>query len=373
MENSKLQISIQEIVEKLDKLALFHLSLASRELFHSNFWYWLSTIGSDGPRKLYRALAVEDDTDHVPSVVFRREVRRKENKSATADLVAMSGDYTALLVVENKLKDIPRKEQLQRLSTAFESDSPLFVVVTPLPPEMLDDLRQDESLSQWSYLQYGKLAEKIRELFLPTGNSYHDALIHEYIHLLTHLSALSQALFRSSHQKSYDFVKDQDPNLFDALNRVKLWELYQRIRGSDMARYIGAKLKERGIDVNPVVGINHKKATIDFKLFLETENQVKSSAIGIQIEGNQYRKILEMPNNCDVEAKKLIEQGIWFIPRTEKSLDRQLCKYGSTFRYQYEKIQVGSGSSDSAELSFDSLANRIALDLQQAPFDILKT
>lgn len=371
--NEAIQERIKETIRELDTLALFHLSLASRELFHSNFWYWLSKTGTDGPRKLYRALTAEEDDDRLSSVTFHREVSRETRKSATADLVASLDGDTAILVVENKLKDIPRKEQLERLVTAFGPDDPRFLVVTPLPDEMLGYFRDDESLSAWIHLKYGDFAARIREQFLPNDNSYHDGLIREYIQLLTHLNDLSQQLFETTSRESYDFIKEQNPDLFETLDRVKLWELYQRIRGSHMARSIGDRLKNRGLDVNPVISINHKKATLDFKLHLENADNKKQSGIGIQIEGNQYRRILEMPKDCDEAAKMLLDQGTWFRWDGKKSPEKQLCKYGSTFRYQYEKLQVGPNSSSRTDLSYESLADRIANDMQRAPVDILRT
>ena len=35
---------IKDISNELEKSPIYNMSLFSKELFHSNFWYWLSTV-----------------------------------------------------------------------------------------------------------------------------------------------------------------------------------------------------------------------------------------------------------------------------------------------------------------------------------------
>ncbi len=125
---------IKEILKQLDTEPLFHLSMASKELFHSNFWYWLSTLDAPATWNLFVNGPPPD------GLTFHRESQGIElsdgqkPKRPRCDLAAESNGITHL-AIENKFKDIAKPTQLARLSSSFDRRTTRFVVVSLVPPE----------------------------------------------------------------------------------------------------------------------------------------------------------------------------------------------------------------------------------------------
>ena len=59
--------NIQNTIEKLKSSPLFYLFLSSRELFHTNFWFWLSTINETETIKLFSSITINNN------LKFKRE------------------------------------------------------------------------------------------------------------------------------------------------------------------------------------------------------------------------------------------------------------------------------------------------------------
>lgn len=87
---------------------MFHLSLSSKELFHSNFLYWIWKIDPTAFQTIMRNLGAKN----VTSWPAKWEVLREYE---SFDLcVVEQGTKKVLLVLENKVKSIPYKAQLDK-------------------------------------------------------------------------------------------------------------------------------------------------------------------------------------------------------------------------------------------------------------------
>ena len=130
------ETTIGNILQSLEHSSMFHLSLGSKELFHSNFLYWLSIVDWDAFILVARKLAgVEcfwweylykrsDDRDEN-EIEVRREfhnfdlsiyvcVNREPPKEGSMEV---KETWIPVLVLENKIKSLPRYEQLQEYTT----------------------------------------------------------------------------------------------------------------------------------------------------------------------------------------------------------------------------------------------------------------
>ena len=97
---------IRQRLHQLKESPLFNLSLGSRELFHSNFLYWLGGMYKDEVGTLF-ARFISDRSGDCSLEDFPQ--REREN----IDLQFHFKNGTKL-IVENKVKSIPYKEQLAR-------------------------------------------------------------------------------------------------------------------------------------------------------------------------------------------------------------------------------------------------------------------
>lgn len=87
---------------------MFHLSLSSKELFHSNFLYWIWKIDPTAFQTIMRNLGAKNVTSWPANWEVLREYE-------SFDLcVVEQGTKRVLLVLENKVKSIPYKAQLDK-------------------------------------------------------------------------------------------------------------------------------------------------------------------------------------------------------------------------------------------------------------------
>ena len=111
---------LENIINKLKESPLFNLSLGSKELFHSNFLYWLGNKYPNEFGKIFKKF-LKIETDDNEAKDFQRE-------KSNIDLSFKYKDGQQILI-ENKVKSIPYIEQLQNhklLTTIFEEKHLIF-------------------------------------------------------------------------------------------------------------------------------------------------------------------------------------------------------------------------------------------------------
>lgn len=304
-------ISLDNTINKLKASPLFYLFLSSRELFHSNFWFWLSTLNKQEAFKLF-------SSRHIPdNITFKREHNQSSGDiKSKVDLLISSGEQP-WIAIENKVKDFPTRGQLQRIQSSFSNTNVEFVITTLFWSE---DIR----FEGWNLVTYKHISEAIDPLTF-TDNPYFISLIEDYKSLTSNLSELALLL---EVNKNYDFAISWNWDLYLKLNDIKLWEGYQKLRASHLLNYFQPTVD--GVSVT--YSINNQKATIDFFLALE-----RGYTIGIQIEDVQFRKFVS-GKNADQLADKLVQKEIFFNSSFNGRGNKPYLNYGKVFKYQYEKI-----------------------------------
>jgi hypothetical protein len=109
---------MKETIEKLKKSPLFNLSLSSKELFHSNFLYW---IGHNYPSEfggLFSKYLNEQPEDSCIKEIFRE----REN-------IDLSFSYSngQEVLIENKVKSVPYIGQLVKYSEKTHPPKKLYI------------------------------------------------------------------------------------------------------------------------------------------------------------------------------------------------------------------------------------------------------
>ncbi len=300
---------IDTTIEKLKSSPLFYLFLSSRELFHSNFWFWLSTLNKTETAKLFSDKSVTSD------ITFKREHNQSSGEfKATVDLYVSDK-----IAIENKVKDFPTAVQLERIKNSFGKSDIAFVLTTLF---WTDEL----SFSGWSVKTYKNISDAIVPIKF-TNDIYYQNLISDYKQFSLNLSELAEQL---EIKQEYDFAISLNKVLYGKLNEIKLWEGYQKLRASHLLIHFN---KSNTLNITTAYGINNQKATIDFVLDLKDGYK-----LGIQIEDIQYRKFV-IGRKAGKFAENLIASNLFlnnaFLGRGKKPY----LNYGDTFKYQYEKIE----------------------------------
>ena len=326
---------MDEIISSLRSSPLFYLFLSSRELFHTNFWFWLSTLNEFETLKLFGS-----DSNSNKALSFVREHKQssrvdKKIKSEV-DLLINCGNRP-LIVVENKVKDFPTSAQLLRIRKSFDDQALSYVLTTLFSyPELV--------FEGWQMRTYGDISSDIvPENF--TKNEYYRALIRDYKDFTKSLSDLASLLPITD---MYDFAIPFMPQLFDTLNEIKLWEGYQKLRASHLLN----RFKAHRADIETSYLLNNQKATLIFHCPIKDNYEVQ-----VSLEGNQFRKVIG-GRNINQMAVNLLSKQVLFTANFVQRDGSHFCRYDNKgdkqYRYQYESI---------APISFHKLFEKICNEI----------
>ena len=177
----------KDILEELHKMPLFRLSLGSKELFHSNFLEFLWDLDVDDGHihfiKMINELLGETHLKEDRSLVYYLS-REKENFDIC--IYHMDGNSIIYdLILENKVKSIPYKEQLDKYSNRITKKnakvSPKKSHLISKPSYLLLSLATDfpdmSILTPWKTVHYDTLESAIKNQSWPQnkpGSSYID-------------------------------------------------------------------------------------------------------------------------------------------------------------------------------------------------------
>jgi hypothetical protein len=319
-------IKIEAAINLLKKDPLFYLFLSSKELFHSNFWFWLSEKNKSEAYKLFSSTL-------IPNPFYEREKKSKEKEldNIIVDLLISDKDKPAV-VIENKVKDFPKIQQLELIQKYYKDPNIEFVLVSLFSANHLD-------LGVWKIKSYADIAHSINAYDF-TSDAFEEALIDRYKSFIIKLSELANLLPRT---REYDFAIKFDEDLFKALNEIKFWEVYQKMRASELV--FDFTKKYPGVDV--YYGINHQKATIGFCL------EFSGYYIGIQLENNQFRRYIHGARAEEI-GLEMQNRNLFFKSNWNKKAD--FLKYGKDWRYQYDLM--------AKPFSFDDLFSEIDKELE---------
>jgi hypothetical protein len=327
-----MSLELKECIQKLKGSPLFYLFLSSRELFHTNFWYWLSTVNPSETFRLFSDTALSEE-----KLVFKREHNQQHGIAKSKVDLLISNGKRPLLAIENKIKDFPTANQLNRIIDSFNDELTKYVLVTLFTsPEI--------SFNGWKTKTYRDISDALESNRF-SSNQYHQYLISDYKEFCLNLSELASCLPISS---NYDFANAHNTELFELLNEIKLWEGYQKLRASHLLFHFNNRL-----DIKTVYDINHQKATMVF--FIELKDDYE---IGITLESDQFRKYVG-GKKIGSFAQNLLSNRLFFSDTFSGRGNKAFLKYDNQgnkqYRYQYEKIL--------SPLSFEELFNKICFEI----------
>ena len=152
-------MGIDVLLIELNKNPMFHLSLGSKELFHSNF---LAFLWDQNPKAFLELL---NDLCHNSIQVedlFRKEPtldREKENFDICLHHKEGKGEKEIYdIIIENKVKSIPYKEQLEDYENKVKQhhNTTTYILLT-----LADNFPNANNIKGWTIVSYKTLAEKL--------------------------------------------------------------------------------------------------------------------------------------------------------------------------------------------------------------------
>ncbi|WOC52282.1 hypothetical protein BPO_1635 [Bergeyella porcorum] len=296
-----------ELINKIKKSPLFQLSLSSRELFHSNFIYWLGDIYREDFFQFWKEKLNLEQTE------IKKIDREKEHIDITIVL-----DDDKEIIVENKVKSTPTKEQLKK----YESRGDYFVLLTVF------DNREIAKETNWHFISYKDLKEGFLDKIRVKGDDalYHQALINDYRVVIDFMTEIFEDLKKSYNDLGYfDIIESNRGDLEKLRFSDAYLKHYAQLLAENIKKIISDSMGEyRLIDchwdyeqckvgnVRIVPEFTNSSAAVSMKYVLK--NHITAPiALGVQLQSNQLRFFVESLNKADVldVAEKLYANNQW--------------------------------------------------------------
>ena len=312
-----------KLYEILEKSPLFQLSLSSKELFHSNFLFWIWKISANLFADIISGLYYSGEGCNEGSLEPLKFVVKREKDNFDLSIWNKDAGHEILfMVIENKVKSIPRKSQLDEYYEKTQDSHHLLLSLAKTFPE------KEKIKKKWKVVSYNKLGNVIYEKFLedpenakrgylkdysPEIKNYYFEIIKDYYDMIMALDGLTEEWEISEYSNFFY----EDKNLED----LRINDLKEKIRFSFLCYKVAEELKKllnfnidfnanreyifdkkKDHEINKIFlnfGMTRAQGLLELKILMEP-----SIALVIQIQGNQYRHCIELFQwNNSVEKK----------------------------------------------------------------------
>ena len=349
---------IVHIIEQLKVNPVFQMSLGSKELFHSNFLAWIF----DNRNLKDYALAILNQLPGLLEEVIdisKPPEREKLNIDLTLDIQSKSG--IKKIIIENKVKSLPQKDQLLKYSE--KTNTANHYILLSLSEPAFEKLALDRKLTlknsenigiTWHFLSYSDLSKILEIALVKVNDGFEKQLLEYYISFIKYLDKIAQEC-NLNEDDLFDF---HDNDLVAELGKIRIKDLYLKKKYESLSVLIYKKLKSAGFNVMDLgQKINWKEecdqavfVTSDFTNSMglsDVKFQVASKlSLGIQIQGEQYRMVVrDMNSDIAEKIKEDLEKEFWFQFKEQKETvdifpkdKEKFNKYNKHFYYRYVKL-----------------------------------
>lgn len=304
------KMTVPETITELKKSPLFNLSLSSKELFHSNFIAWIcENYQISFGEILANHFAEKFNFSDKKIISVQRETR---NLDLTIEFNQIK------IIVENKVKSVPDRQQLIDYKGKSNSNN-IFVLLTIIKPSFeLKDLG-------WELLTYRDLGILLSNLIDRITDDYHKKIIKDYIYFINNLSDLLKPLSLNIEKSYYNFY-GSDYKLF---KEIRLHDLYIKYNYAELVKEIEKYLKSNLTSKEVKIGKRYSLETNRNKVVIST-TLVNGKGIinidfsdqdeiiyGIMLDGGRYNHYLDAWGEKEKEkigiADNLQLNKKWFL------------------------------------------------------------
>jgi len=275
--------SIGRIVSRLMEEPLTHLMLGHRELFHSNLLAWFFRHMPASADHVFAPLTLYSQTPYKCS----REVLREKSN---LDLLFRWPDRHPL-VIENKVFSLPDEEQLISYAAKASAKEGLcaFWLLSLSDPGWKNG-RKQLGVSEWCWLSYAELAERIQCSLKPDDCSYAAETMRHYSQVVALLSDLVERVVVQEAGETVALPSE----LKKALNDDRLESSMAKLRARSVAQRVRQALNNKGImDGTVYSDLTNGLPLIEWFYSLDPAPGMR---FGWQLQGNQFRLALITPH-----------------------------------------------------------------------------
>ena len=272
-------------IEYLRTSPLSNLSLSSKELFHSNFLYWLSKNEPD----LFKELIFELSNKKTNLNNIEWDVKRE---FLNLDLsIIDSSNNNIIFVVENKVKSIPYKEQLvdynkKILKVNEQNNLQCVKILLSLTKPTFNCAGEG-----WIWKSYDTVSQILKSQINNIEDQYHRSIINDYAGFAKSLHTLVDEW-----GKDTKFLRDttqcevaQDLRIHDLYGKLHTQKLEQELKNKLSSKIVSGANK---LDINTSCSYQSSGPILEIKITgigkVAASNH-EAEAFVICVQGDQYR------------------------------------------------------------------------------------
>ena len=311
----------------LKKSLIFQMSLGSKELFHSNVWAWLMEKEKDIIKVFF-----DVDLDKYEILGISRECKNR-------DIIIWLKEYYSnkkyYLLVENKIKSLPTKEQLDKYTINLWDSELLAATFTGL----INPFKENPQIKEikWRFINYNYIAKEL-EIIVKRSTRFNDNEKQQIIEYCKFISCIDNVLNeelekvenRLSYEYNADKPSDKSKTHYIGLDDLRIADLFIKLKGATFIDYVKQRENELpqidGYTLHIGQSFHNGKATLDVRYTTWKDDITPWLCLGIQLEGYQYRKIAERGclkiDNPHFYIYNEFEQKGWFDNTFDKHLNR---------------------------------------------------
>lgn len=270
------KIELKSCVDSLKKSPLYNLSMANKELFHSNFLAWFGNQYKNEFKVLMnKLLGTEVLKDNNFSI--EREYKHFD--------ICVKVNGNEIILIENKVKSVPTSEQLEGYMNEVKNNECKFILLT-----MTQELQDLSNAEGWTVISYRKLSENMPDRL---NDCYHSSLLEDYRDYVNNLQDIIEIYDKEENYNS----KPEDNRLKDELGihdicgKRKAQTLYKKLCEACKNKNIVSDINNLS-DNNIYIGWGYTNSTPLIEVKFKPGKDV-SDVVIIQIQGKQYRHAVE--------------------------------------------------------------------------------
>ncbi len=342
---------IQELKQEVDilqKNPLFHMSLASKELFHSNFIAWI----------------IEEETPFMNKVFskYLKKIKIKDNKGYVErekknfDLLIHTEEGNEILI-ENKVKSYASKDQLEKYIKKTDSNNTIYVLLTTINPNF--------KIKDWVILNYEELLENMKQNISLIKKNIH--YVNDYLKLIESIVRLHKLFEKSFNEKQLLFFGGGE--FYRELQKIRMHDIYHKfIYHHKLKNLIDDLVEDENIQTGYY--FSHGVAKTDCYMLTKFSNE-KEGGLFFQLDDNKLCLYLVGDvNNKITEAKEvksyynilktiLEKYSSKFDSKQEKRLVwEKWNKFGNEYKYKYLALNESFTKDDLIDM-FKLLINNM--------------
>lgn len=308
--------NLSQIEERLKSNPMFHFSLSSKELFHSNFLAWLwdnkrksgneflksfvEKIGDENNARIISQIEknqyiIEREKNHIDlTIIIHEDNAKKINNEIPINLILTK------IYIELKVKSLPDYDQLDDYYNKLtnnnrETFNKFFIFLSLENIKEFKDVDHFESKEIWKNFTLFDIFDVKNE---------HNLYITDYIKLINNLKEYLLEYFKQG-------IKSENKFRLELKNEVKLNDFVQKYYSLNLLKFFNnnEKLKDKvkegpknWINVSEInswySGVGFSNGTFNLALYKKFQNaNHEIFFLGIQIQGDQYRLFIESLNH----------------------------------------------------------------------------